>query len=63
MERTTLTLEHIPDGAIITLTEGTNSIEMLLSKGQLDLLTNAADPDHPTNPDTRNLLTLLEFPS
>jgi hypothetical protein len=63
MERTTLTLEHIPDGAIITLTEGTNSIEMLLSKGQLDLLTNAADLDHPTNPDTRNLLTLLEFPS
>ena len=63
MERTTLTLEQIPDGAIITLTEGTHTIEMLLSKGQLDLLINAADPDHPTKPDTRNLLTLVEFPS
>ena len=63
MGRTTLTFEHISDGVIITLTEDNHTIEMLLSKGQLDLLINAADPDHPTKPDTRNILTLLEFPS
>ena len=63
MGRTTLTFEHISDGVIITLMEDNHTIEMLLSKGQLDLLINAADPDHPTKPDTRNILTLLEFPS
>ena len=62
-EQTTLTLEDLPDGGIITLSDGRDFKTIKLSHGQLSLLMEAIYEKDQESPPSLRCLTLLEFPS